>query len=133
MTTADTTDHGTVSEFLDAIADEQQRADARELDRVFQRATSGPGKMWSTAIAGYGTATVEYAGGRTEEWMAVGFSPRAKKFAIYGTGAVTGRDELLAKLGKHTTATACIYIAKLADVDVDVLEELARRSNAGAR
>ena len=117
-----------IPDFLAAIKDEQQRADAHELDRIFTRATGGPGKMWGTSMPGYGTATVEYAGGRTEEWMAVGFTPRSKKFAIYGLGDVEGRDELLAKLGKHSAGKACVYVAKLDDVDTSVLEEMARRA-----
>lgn len=118
-----------IADFLAAIPDEQQRADAIELDRVFTRATGAPGKMWGKAIVGYGSSIVEYAGGRTEQWMAIGFSPRSKKIVIYGTGAVESRDGLLAKLGKHSLGKDCLNVAQLADVDLHVLEELARRAN----
>ena len=75
--------NASVKSFLDAIEDDQKRADAKALDRLLQRATGKKPKMWGNAIIGYGDSTLTYASGREVEWMALGFSPRAASLTLY--------------------------------------------------
>lgn len=82
--------------------------------------------MWGAAIVGYGTKTITYSDGRTAEWMRVGFAPRAGKFAVYGIGGTDGAEDVRARLGRHTAGKGCLYVRRLSDIDLDVLDELIR-------
>jgi len=117
-----------VDEFLDAIEDERKRADARVIDSIMREATGDDPKMWGPSIVGYGTYHYKYASGREGDWMLTGFSPRARNLTLYIMSGFGGYEETLAKLGKYKTGKACLYVNKLADVDLDVLRELVERS-----
>ena len=89
--------------------------------------------MWGTSIVGFGSYTTKYASGRTGEWPLTGFAPRKQNLTLY---IMTGFDQyeaLLEKLGKHKTGKSCLYVNKLADVDLDTLRELVRQSVAHTR
>jgi hypothetical protein len=100
------------------------------LDALFRKVTGEQPQMWGLSIIGYGVYNTTYASGRDVTWMRAGFSPRKAKHSLYLMGgycddiAAQRREELLAKLGKHATGKSCLYINKLADVDMDVLEQL---------
>ena len=119
-------------EFIAAVEPDAKRADAEVLDALFRRVTGEEPMMWGPSIIGYGQYRTTYASGRKVHWMRSGFSPRKAKHSLYLMGGycdeATGskRDALLAKLGKHTTGKSCLYINKLADVDLGVLEEMIR-------
>jgi len=122
-----------VAAFIDAVADETRRADAKALVKLMQRATGERPKMWGPTIVGFGSYHYTYETGREGDMPLAGFSPRKAATVLYGMRGSSDSDALLAKLGKHTTGKGCLYIKKLADVDQKVLEELAVKSVAAMR
>ena len=120
------------ADFIDGVEPEKKRNEAKVLDALFQRVTGEKPKMWVPSIIGYGEYRTIYASGRDVHRMRTGFSPRKAKHSLYLMGgycdAEVGerRDALLAKLGKYKTGKSCLYVNKLADVDMEVLEDLIR-------
>jgi len=112
-----------VAAFVNGIADPGQLADAAALIDVLARASGEPPKMWGPSIIGFGTHRYRYESGREGEICRIGFSPRKGKTVIYGMG-VEDHADILARLGKHSTGKGCLYLKRLADVDLSVLEEL---------
>jgi hypothetical protein len=84
--------------------------------------------MWGTSIVGFGTYHYKYKTGREGDWFLAGFSPRKKSLTIYLMGGHDGSEELLDKLGKHKLSVGCLYINKLSDVDIEILEKLIKKS-----
>ena len=119
-----------VEEFLHAVPDEQQRADAHRVLELMQEITGEEPAMWGASIIGFGQMRYRYASGREGDWFAIGFSPRKAAFSLYVTMDATAYPELMKKLGKHTTGKGCIYVKRLSDIDMKVLEELIRTSYA---
>jgi hypothetical protein len=113
-----------VEDFLNAVEDEQKRADAFAVAEMMRKATQAEPKMWGPAIVGFGSGTHKYPDGREMDWMRIAFSPRKAGLTIYLHGPMDFYDELFSKLGKHTTGKACLYIKRLRDVDRKVLKEL---------
>ncbi|MBL43729.1 MAG: hypothetical protein CMN71_03135 [Sphingomonadaceae bacterium] len=120
------------ADFIASVEPERKREEAKLLDALFRRVTGEEPRMWGPSIIGYGSYRTTYASGRKVHWLRTGFSPRKAKHSLYLMGGycdeATGqrRDELLARLGKYKTGKSCLYVNKLADVDMDVLEELLR-------
>ncbi len=123
----------TVAEYLEALPDEGKRKDAQALVKLMQKATGEKPKMWGPSIVGFGSYHYKYESGREGDMPLASFSPRKPATVVYGTVGVPGADELLAKLGKHTTGGGCLYIKKLADVDLGVLAELVAKGVAAKR
>lgn len=121
-----------VAEFLAAVPDERRRAEAAEIDALHRRVTGCEPKLWGPSIVGYGSYDYKYDSGREGTMCRGGFSPRKAALTIYLMGNYVNRqaeaDALFARLGKHTTGKSCLYIKKLADVDMAVLEDLVRLS-----
>ena len=115
-----------------AIADPTRRADAKALDKVMQSAAKEKPRMWGPSIIGFGSYHYKYESGREGDMPLIGFSPRKAATAIYGI-SLGDSEALLAKLGKHTTGKGCLYIKKLADVDMKVLETLLEKAVAATR
>lgn len=115
-----------VEAFIAAQPDAQRRADCEALVALMGRAVKAPAKMWGSSIIGFGTTTLKYASGRELDWMRCGFSPRKGDISLYLNCAPGQHAGLLAKLGKHRTGKGCLYVKRLADVDLKVLEELVR-------
>ena len=122
-----------VSAFLDGCADEARRTDARALAKLMQKVTGNEPAMWGPSIVGFDSYHYTYESGREGDMLIVGFSPRKAANVLYGAIGFEGAEELLAKLGKHTTGKGCLYIKKLADVDVKVLKTLLERAVAATR
>lgn len=120
--------NASVTEFLNAVDDKQQRADARKLSKMMREATGSRAKMWGTSIVGFGTYHYVYASGREGDWPIVGYSPRKQNLSVYIMSGFSGSQALLAKLGKHKTGKSCLYIKRLADVDEKVLRQLIDKS-----
>ena len=118
------------SAFIAAFEPAAKREDAKVLDALFRRVTGEEPRMWGPSLIGYGEYRTTYASGREVHWMRIGFSPRKAKHSLHLMGgycdAATGerRDAMLARLGKHTTGASCIYVNKLDDIDLAVLEEM---------
>jgi len=117
-----------VDEFLDQVADPQKREDARQLRTMLERVSGHPAKMWGPSIVGFGAYHYKYDSGHEGEMARIGFSPRAKELVVYLVPEYEDKADLLGRLGKHKIGKSCLYIKRLADVDQDVLEQLARRS-----
>ncbi|HRQ24462.1 MAG TPA: DUF1801 domain-containing protein [Anaerolineales bacterium] len=117
-----------VDDFLNAIPDEQTRADCFEIAKIMKQATKSEPKMWGPSIVGFGSYRYKYASGREGEWMLTGFSPRKQNLTLYIMAGFPRHDELLKKLGKFSTGKSCLYIKRLADVDKKVLKELVAES-----
>ena len=111
-----------VEAFLAGIADPQQREDSRELVTIMSRLSGDKPKMWGSAIIGFGSTVLKYDSGRELDWMKVGFSPRKDSLTLYGLAIST--SDLLSVLGKHKTGKGCLYIKRLFDIDLKVLEQM---------
>lgn len=115
-------------DFLNSIEDDKKRQDALTVLDLMQDVTGEEPMMWGESIIGYGSYDYHYASGREASWFLVGFSPRKRNLTLYLNAGFDEYDDLLDKLGKHKTGKACLYVNKLADVDLDVLRELVKRS-----
>ena len=115
-----------VPAFLDSCPDETRRTDAKALLKLMQKVTGMEPVMWGSAIVGFDSYHYTYESGREGDMPILGFSPRKSANVLYGATGVDGADALLAMLGKHTVGKGCLYIKRLSDVDVKVLEALLR-------
>ena len=122
-----------VPAFLDACADEVRRTDAKALARLMQKVTGNKPAMWGSSIVGFDSYHYTYESGREGDMPIVGFSPRKAANVLYGAIGFDGAEALLARLGKHTTGKGCLYIKRLADVDMNVLETLVEKAVAATR
>ena len=113
-----------VTEFIAAVVDKQQRVDARKISAMMRTATGSRAKMWGTNIVGFGSYHYKYASGQEGDWPIVGFSPRKQNLSLYIMPGFGRFDKLMAKLGKYKTGKSCLYIKRLSDVDEIVLEKL---------
>ncbi len=112
-----------VTKFIDAVKDEQQRKDAKVLVKMFADITGEKPVMWGSAIIGYGDYHYTYASGREGDWMLTGFSPRKGSLSLYiHPGNVD--PKLLKQLGPNTPSMGCLYIKRLSDVDLKVLKRV---------
>jgi hypothetical protein len=115
-----------------AIANEEQRNDARTLVALMRRVTKQDPRMWGPSIVGFGSHHYGYASGHEGDSALAAFAVRGRDLVVYIAASFEGRDVLLAKLGKHKTGKVCVYIRRLANVDLKVLETLVALSVAEA-
>ena len=116
--------NNSVIEFIEKVESEKKKADAYELLQIFEEVTGYEAKMWRPSIIGFGSYHYKYASGREGDAPLVAFSPRKAKISLYLDYEGEERDEFLENFGKHTKSKACIYVNKLADIDINVLKEL---------
>lgn len=127
---------GSVEGFIDGVEGETKRLDSFKLLEIYKRVTNEEPKMWGSSIIGFGQYHYKSERSRQEgDWPLAGFSPRKQNLTLYVMPYYSGLrlDSLLAKLGKHKTSKGCLYINKLADVDMKVLEEIIKTSYQDAR
>jgi len=117
-----------VEAFIDQVQDERQREDSQTIMELMQRVTEESPQMWGTSIVGFGSYHYRYESGREGDMPLVGFSPRVQNLTLYIMDGFDEYDSLLEKLGKHKTGKSCLYIKRLDDVDIDVLERLVTES-----
>lgn len=119
-----------VEDFINSVENDAKRQDGFTLLEIFKRATGEPAKMWGKSLIGFGQ--YHYKSQRSSQegdWMLSAFSVRKTNLTVYIMPGFDGYEELLAKLGKHKKSSgSCMYINKLADVDLKVLEELVKKS-----
>lgn len=117
-----------VIEFIEQVDSPKKREDAYRLLDLFTEATGFKAKMWGPSIIGFGAYHYVYKTGHEGDAPLAGFSPRKAKISLYFAPGDTEREALLARLGKHTSGKACVYINKVDDIDTDVLKELISQS-----
>jgi hypothetical protein len=117
-----------VIEFIEQIDNPKKREDAYRLLDIFTETTGFEAKMWGPSIIGFGSYHYKYKSGHEGVAPLAGFSPRKAKISLYFEQGEPKREELLKQFGKHTTGKACVYVNKLADIDVDVLKALITES-----
>ena len=113
-----------VQSFIKKIPEEWKRKDAQVILDLMEKATKAKARMWGTAIVGFGDRRLKYESGRELDWFIMGFSPRKQNFALYIHGAVDKHQTLLKKLGKYKTGKGCLYVNKLEEVNLPVLNEI---------
>ena len=116
-----------VDAFLDGVQHPVRRADGKALRTMMERITGDPAVMWGPSIVGFGLYHYRYDSGHGADMCRVAFSPRSANLVLY-VGGFPEYQALLAKLGKHKSSKACLYLNKLADADMAVLEEIVRRT-----
>ena len=116
-----------VDRYLAGIASPTRRRDAETMLGVMQRATGQAPVLWKN-IVGYGQYHYRYASGREGDAPAAGFAARKTATVVYVSDGVAHHEDLLARLGPHTTGVACIYVKDVSAVDADVLEAIVARS-----
>ena len=121
---------GDVEAFLASVENETRRRDARTVLELMQRVTGEPPRLWGPSIVGFGRYHYRGASGREGDWCAAGFSPRKAATTVYLPDGFDDYADDLARLGPHTTSVACLYIKRLDDIDLGVLEGMVRRSYA---
>lgn len=102
----------------------RRREEGGTLLEIFGAATGEQPVMWGPSMIGYGVVHYRYATGREGDTFQLGFSPRKAELALYGLQGFPRSDELLERLGKNRRGMGCVWVRKLADIDLDVLREL---------
>jgi hypothetical protein len=113
-----------VDNYINAIADQQRQADCRTVVELMKKITGDEPKMWGDSLIGFGNVHLKYESGREVDWFKTGFANRKDSISIYSMYGFISQPELLKKLGKVKTGKGCLYIKKLADIDLDILEQL---------
>ena len=113
-----------VEDFINGIADEQKRKDSLVILKMMEKAMKEKPKMWGSSMIGFGKLVYKSpTSGREVEWFKIGFSPRKANLSLNLINLQKHADALK-KLGKHKTGLGCLYINKLEDVDIKVLEKM---------
>ena len=122
-----------VEKFIASVENKRRREDGLTLLEMMREITGLEPEMWGPSIIGFGDYHYKYASGREGDMFLTGFSPRKQSLSLYIMDGFDGRDDLLARLGKHRRSVSCLYVNKLADVDMDVLRELVSRAFESAK
>ena len=114
-----------VDSFIDSIADEQKRKDSQVILKMMEKAMKEKPKMWGSSMIGFGDVRYKSpATGREVDWFKIGFSPRKANLSLHLGLDIKKHADALNKLGKHKTGSGCLYINKLEDIDLKVLEKI---------
>ena len=122
-----------VDAYLQTVENESRREDCRTVIDIMMRVTGEAPAMWGPSIIGFGSYHYRYDSGREGDFFLTGVAPRKQALTVYIMPGFSSYDGLMAKLGKHKTGRSCLYIRKLEDVDLDLLEKLIAKSVAWMR
>lgn len=123
-----------VEDFIDKVEDDTKRQDSFKLLEIYTRLTGEPPRMWGSSIIGFGQYHYKSERSKQEgDWPLAGFSPRKQNLTLYVMPGLVDYGDLLKALGKHKTSKACLYINKLTDVDMNVLEKIVKKSYLDAK
>ena len=117
-----------VEDFIASLTDEQTIQDSQTLIEMMQRISGHEPKLWNVGTIGFDTYHYKYDSGREGDGIVIGFYPRKGKTTVYLMDGTARYSELLAQLGKHTTTGYCLYIKRLSDVDLSILEQIVQKS-----
>lgn len=123
---------GDVDAFIEAVADDRRRHDARTLVGLMGEVTGQVAVLWGSSIVGFGSRHYRYASGREGDVPAVSFAPRKAQTALYLTGGLSEYEDVLSRLGAHQTGKGCLYLTRVDAVDRAVLREIIARSYRAA-
>lgn len=115
-------------QFLNGIADEKKREDCFRILKLMKGVTDEEPKMWGENMVGFGSYHYKYESGREGDWFLTGFSPRKQNLTLYIMSGFSGYSKLMEKLGKYKTGKSCLYVKRLEDINLSVLEKLIRKS-----
>ena len=121
-------DDALVKDFISSIDDEQMEKDCLVLIEMMRRISKHGPKMWNIGTIGFDTYHYKYASGREGDCQIIGFYPRKGKLTVYLMDGTVRYSELLARLGKHTTSRVCVYIKRLSDIELPILEQIFQQS-----
>ena len=121
-----------VAAYLAGITDETRRRDCEALAKLMAESTKQPATMWGTGIVGFGNHHYRYESGREGDICAVGFASRKGDISLYLTG-LPALEKFLPTLGRHKVGKGCLYVRRLADVDLKVLEKMIAASWVAAK
>lgn len=121
---------GSVTEFLEKNTQGERRADCLAVLKLMKEVTKAEPAMWGASIVGFGSYTYTNTGKKPMDWPVVAFSPRKQNLTIYIMPGFKTREALVQKLGKIKTGVSCLYLNRLADVDLKVLKALVKESVA---
>jgi len=117
-----------VDDVIESTADERRREDAREALDLMREVTGAEPVVWGPSMIGFGRQPYTTADGKEREWFAVGLAPRKAALTFYGLTYYGSNDDLLERLGPHTTGKGCVYVKRLEALDREVLTEMVRRA-----
>lgn len=117
-----------VTAFLARIEDPLRRRECHTIAKLMRRATGARARLWGDSIVGFGRYHYQYASGREGDWFLTGFSPRKGNLTVYIMPGLAEYTALLQRLGKHSRGKSCLYIPRLDDIDLAVLDRLIARS-----
>ncbi len=117
-----------VEAFIDRVKNATRRQDAQVITKMMAAVSRKRPKMWGPSIIGFGKHKYALANGKTAEICKIGFSPRAQSLVFY-LADFDGKSKLLARLGKHRPGVGCLYVNRLADIDLTVLRTIIEKSN----
>jgi hypothetical protein len=113
-----------VTAYINAIEDQQVKDDCMSLVKILGKLTGEKAVMWGTAIVGFGSYHYRYESGREGDSCLTGFSPRKGNISIYTNSYLNEDDPLMKKLGKYKHGKSCLYVKKLSDIDISILEKI---------
>jgi hypothetical protein len=114
-----------VEAFLQTIKDEEKRKDCKVVLKMMKQITKQEPKMWGSSIVGFGSYHYKSERSKREgDWFITGFSPRKQNLTLYIMPGINYYKDIIKKLGKCKTSVSCLYMNKLADVDITILKEL---------
>lgn len=111
-----------VHSFIEGIENEKRKADALFLLNIFQEVTKEEGVMWGDSIIGFGHTTYSNTTLKDQPWFKVAFSPRKQNLTLYFTYGFADKKEQMEKLGKHKVGKGCLYITRLANINIEILK-----------
>lgn len=117
-------------EFVEGVEHPTRRQDGWTVLELMAEATGEEPVMWGPSIIGYGQRHYRYESGHEGDEPLVAFSPRKANLVFYGLSSAPGSEELLKRLGKHKQGKSCVYVNKLADIDLDTLKRLVKLNHA---
>jgi hypothetical protein len=117
-----------VDDYIASLGDEQTIRDSETLREMMRRISGHEPTLWNVGTIGFGTYHYRYDSGREGDGHTIGFYPRKGRLTIYLMDGTARHSDLLARLGKHSTTGYCVYVKRLGDVDLRVLERIVRES-----
>ena len=117
-----------VGQYISSLDDEQTVSDCRVLLEMMGRISGHEPKMWNVGTIGFNTFHYKYDSGREGDCQVIGFYSRKGKITVYLMDGTARYSELLLRLGKHSTSRVCVYIKRLSDIQLPILEQIVQQS-----